>query len=406
MPYVIGLNSGSSFDGIDAVLIELSIGPDGHPTKPKFLKGITVDWPKELQEPIIRAFENKLSIFELCRLNYAAGAAYVNATKRLLKEYNLNPKDVDVIGYDGQTVYQEPIEREKKNQISTGTNVDPVDFWLSGGYPCGLFIVESGVVAALTDITTVTQFRPVDHALGGCAAPLMQYLDFVSFREIGPVLTLNIGGIANIQLADQDRSRMMAFDTGPGNVMIDHIMKKRLEVEYDKNGDTGAKGTEIREMLEELQSHPFLTRPPPRSAWRLDFGSQYCEDMLKKYSTYTTEDLVATVTRFSACAIVNAIRDYVLPRVDPKTIIVSGGGARNKTLISKLQEELQKYSITVEHSDQYSVPGAYKEAIKFATLAFATKNQLANNIPAAGGASSFAILGKLTHAPRLARNTL
>lgn len=219
MPYIVGLNSGSSFDGVDAVLCSIDIATDGHPTKPVYVDAITVDWPEVLQPLILRAFNNELTLFEMNRLNYAAGAVYAEATNQLLEKAGLKAEDVEILGYDGQTVYQEPPNRELMRAFAASGSQSLVDKWLKGGYPCGYFIVESGVVAGLTNITTVTQFRPLDHALGGSAAPLMQYLDFVAFRnEEHPTTTLNIGGIANLQLANKDRSKMMAFDTGPGKI--------------------------------------------------------------------------------------------------------------------------------------------------------------------------------------------
>ncbi|KAI0096453.1 anhydro-N-acetylmuramic acid kinase [Nemania sp. FL0031] len=403
MPYVIGLNSGSSFDGIDVVLCTIEVGADSHPDPPKYIDALTIDWPEELRSLVVRAFENELTIFELTRLNYAAGAIYAEATNNLLAKNGLSAEDVDVIGYDGQTIYQEPPDRPKVAAMSEESTL--LDRWTKGGYPCGLFIVESGVVAALTNITTVTQFRPVDHALGGSGAPLMQYLDFIAFRgQDRPVVTLNIGGIANLQLASSERSLMMAFDTGPGNVMIDHIMRGRLGREYDKDGETAAKGAVIEPLLEELLGHEFFLRKPPRSAWRLDFGSAYAEDILQRYASASTEDLVATFTMFTAKSVERALVDFILPKAPTlQEVVASGGGTRNTTLFRWLGERIASHRVKLVLSDSYGMPAAYKEAIKFATLAFATKRELANNIPAASGAERFAVLGKLTLAPRLAK---
>ena len=353
----------------------------------------------------MQAFENKLPLFDLTRLNYAAGAAYAEATNDLLAKAGLKAEDIDVVGYDGQTVYQEPPDRPRIAEYNASGSQSLIERWTKGGFPCGLFIVESGVVATLTNITTVTQFRPVDHALCGSGAPLMQYLDFVSFRGNGPTVTLNIGGIANLQLADADRSKMMAFDTGPGNVMIDHIMKARLGQAYDKDGETAAKGKVIEELLVELESHEFFLRTPPRSAWRLDFGSAYANSILERFTSASTEDLIATITMFTATSIERALVDFVLPKSRVSKIIASGGGVRNKTLLRFLRERLAPHGLTVSLSDEFGLPGAYKEAIKFATLGFATRRGLANNIPAASGASSFAVLGKMTFAPSSAQNT-
>lgn len=405
MPYIIGLNSGSSFDGVDAVLCTIDFASDGHPARPVYIDSLTVDWPEALQGQVLSAFNNSLTIFELCRLNYAAGAVYAEAANALMKKAGLKPEEIEVIGYDGQTIYQEPTDKDLMAKYSRDGTAGLVDRWTEGGFPCGLFIAESGVVAALTQVTTVTQFRPIDHALGGSAAPLMQYLDFVAFRDVAPVATLNIGGIANVQLADADRRQMMAFDTGPGNVIIDHVVKARTGALYDKDGELAAKGTVLTELLENLHTHPFFRRTPPRSAWRLDFGADFADDILAQHQASSTEDLVATLTAFTAQTIRNSVVDVIMKKSPVKQLIASGGGTRNKTLLACLTNLMAKHGVEVVLSDDYGLPATYKEAIKFATLGFAMKNQLANNIPAAGGASSYAILGKMSWAPRMAKNT-
>nr|AME16978.1 transaldolase [Clonostachys rosea] len=231
----------------------------------------------------------------------------------------------------------------------------------------------------------------------------MQYLDFVAFRNDGPTVTLNIGGIANLQLANKDRSKMMAFDTGPGNVIIDHVARVRTGRGYDKDGELAAKGTIIQKLLDELFQHDFYGRQPPRSAWRLDFGAAYADDILQRYADRSTEDLLATLTCFTAQSIVRSLVDFVLVRGPLTQVIASGGGTRNATLMANLSEELSKHNLTVTVSDEVGIPAAYKEAIKFATLAYANKRQLANNIPAAGGAVKYAVLGKLSWAPQKAQ---
>lgn len=404
MVYIVGLNSGSSFDGVDAVLCKIGLSEDGHPDRPEYVDGLTVDWPDELQAQVLRAFNNDLTIFEMTRLNYVAGALYAEAANDLVSRNGLKPEDIYVIGYDGQTIYQEPPDRQKEREYVLSGNKSLADLWTKAGYPCGFFMAESGVVTALTDVDTVTQFRPVDHALGGSAAPLMQYLDFVAFRNHGPTVTLNIGGIANLQLADKDRSKMMAFDTGPGNVMIDHVCKARTGRGYDKDGELAAKGEIIASLLEELQAHDFFTRQPPRSAWRLDFGADFADAILQRYADRSTEDILATLTRLTALSITSSLVDFILPRTRVERVIASGGGTRNPTLMRDLGLELEKVNLSLSVSDEFGIPAAFKEAVKFATLAFATKNCLANNIPAAGGAVKYAVLGKLSFAPWRAKN--
>ena len=240
MTLVMGLNSGSSFDGIDVVLIEITDGPDGYPARPKFIAGNSYDWPKPVAEIVLRAFENKITLFEFNRLNYLAGAVYAESARSLMRETKVKPGDVEVIGFDGQTIYQEPPVHSLLRNYDYNENL--VARWLDGPYACGLQIGEPSIVAAACETPTVTHFRPMDHALGGTGAPLMQYLDYVAFRDIGPILTLNIGGIANCQLAHRDRAKMMAFDTGPGNVMMDHVMRSRRGKSYDKDGELARAG--------------------------------------------------------------------------------------------------------------------------------------------------------------------
>lgn len=197
----------------------------------------------------------------------------------------------------------------------------------------------------------------------------------------------------------------MAFDTGPGNVMLDHVIRARTGRSYDKDGEMAARGQIIEPLLAELQAHEFFQRKPPRSAWRLDFGSRYADDILERYASASTEDLLATLAMFTATSIERALVDFILPKTSVTKVVASGGGTRNTTLMRFLTERLATHGLKTCVSDEFGMPAAYKEAIKFATLAFAAKRGLANNIPAASGASSFAILGKLTLAPRLARGT-
>jgi anhydro-N-acetylmuramic acid kinase len=400
MVKVIGLNSGSSFDGIDVVLVEIENGADGYPARPTFIKGNSYDWPDAVAELVLRSFENKISIFELNRLNYLAGAVYAQSARAFMRENNVKPEDIEVIGYDGQTIYQEPpIHHLLRNYDDS---VDLVSRWLDGPYACGMQIGEPAIVAEACEVPVVTHFRTMDHALGGTGAPLMQYLDYVAFRDIGPIMTLNIGGIANCQLAHADRSKMMAFDTGPGNVMIDHVCRVKLDQPYDKDGAVARTGKVDEKLMTHFKAHDYFKRPIPRSAWRLDFGSSYADAFIEDYEHLSTADLLATVTEFAAYSIVRSITDNVKTLDDISVIMASGGGTRNGYLMERLAAHMPK-SLRLTLSDEFGIPAAFKEAIKFATLAHATVNGFANNIPAASGAKRFGILGKLVQPPRLAK---
>ena len=401
MALVIGMNSGSSFDGIDAVLIEIELGPDGQPARPRFIDGLAYEWPAEVEALILPAFENKATIFELTRINYVAGAVYAKACQALLARTGVDPAKVLAIGVDGQTIYQEPPDRPRIAAMPP--DADLVSWWLDGPYACGLFIGESGVIAAHTGIPTITHFRPADHALGGTGAPMMQYLDWVSFRDIGPILTLNIGGIANCHLANKDRADMRAFDTGPGNVMIDHSMRVLYGRTYDKDGQVAASGAVHPEMIEYLLDHPYYARKPPRSAWRLDFGSAWADRMLETWKHLPPQDIIATLTRFTPMSITKAVTELLGDISGVDTLIASGGGTRNPVLMSHLRQDLVAHGIRLTTSDEYDIPAQFKEAIKFGTLAFANMNLLSNNIPACSGASGFTIMGKIQWPPQMVR---
>ncbi len=403
MAYAIGLNSGSSFDGVDAVLIEINQADDGSVLPPKYIDALSIDWPEDIQQQVLAAFDDTLGIFKLTRLNYVCGAVFAQAASELMKKHDLTGEDIDVIGYDGQTIYQEPPEHDQMQQYDASSPF--YEMWTKYGYPCGLQIGEPGVVSVLTDAPVVTQFRSVDHTLQGTGAPLMQYFDYVLFRNDRPTATLNIGGISNCHVACADRSKMRAFDCGPGNVMIDQAMRMLYGKEYDANGEVAAQGVVNEEMLAEMLEHPFFKREIPRCAWRLDFGAEYTQSMLDKYANLSSEDKLATITAFSAEAIARAFSEFILPMgMGVDRLIASGGGVRNATLMKMIAERLPE-GVKLETSDVIGIPPQYKEAIKFATIAFSTKRSIADNIPAACGATKFGVLGKLVLPPSQAKLT-
>ena len=396
----LGLNSGSSFDGIDAVLVDIEIGHDGLLKRPRFIAGKTVGWPPKIADRVLASFENKLSVFELCRLNYVVGAQYAEAARSLMRDTDTSPEDLAVIGFDGQTIYQEPADQARMKQFAD--DEDLVGRWLDGPYPCGLQIAEPAIVAAACDTTVVTQFRPVEHALGGSGAPLMQFLDFVAFRDIGPILTLNIGGIANCQLADADRSRMMAFDTGPGNVMLDHVARALLGKPYDADGAAASRGTVQQAMLSRLLEHDFfvenrlaahggsiLVRRSPRSGFQKTaiYRLKICSPRSPNSRRSRSHGQSEITSRFSV----------------KSTLSLPAAGASATRILMERLKRLLPSGLRLALSDEFGIPAQYKEAIKFAALALAAQRHLANNIPAASGASRFAILGKLVAAPRLAQ---
>ena len=404
MALIIGLNSGSSCDGVDCILAEISMMDDDQPAPPKFIDGISVDWPERLHKMIWDAFDFKLGLAELSKLNYAIGAFFGVVVKQLLKKTGYTADDIEVIGVDGQQVYLHQTDREKANAVTDEQyENDFVNLFLDDIYAYGFCFGDGAVVADYTDINCVTQFRPADHALGGQGAPLMQYVDYVLFRDTEPTLTLNIGGISNVHKVYKDRRKMRAFDCGPGNIMMDHIAKKYFGVPYDKNGDIASRGKADDEMLKELMQAPFLHRPYPRSAWRDDFDVNYSEKMRQKYKHLSDEDVMATYNVFSAECICKCIKDFT-DLSDTNVLYASGGGAYNKVLLQNIQERLPSH-MRVASSSEIGIPPQFKECVKFATLAYACVHQSANNIPGACCARKYGVLGHIAIAPKYAKGT-
>ncbi|MCD8141012.1 MAG: anhydro-N-acetylmuramic acid kinase [Planctomycetaceae bacterium] len=401
MDRIIGVNSGSSFDGIDVILGETEVAPDGFPKPLKFLKGGSYQWPKKVQELILPAFENKVDMIGLNRLTYIAGAAIAEAIRTFMRENSLDNKDIFCVGLDGQTIYQEQAKYDIINSMTEADKDDWVGRWLNGPYPAGYQIGDTSVIAGLIDITTVTNFRQADHAQGGAAAPLMQYFDYTLFRNAGePILSLNIGGIANVHLTEKDRNKMFAFDTGPGNLVSDSMAKRLLNQPCDYDGKVALQGKVHDPLLQEFMNHDFFKRPVPRSGWKLDFDANYCNKIMDKYSDVSKEDLLATACRFTGEAIVRSLNDYIPSEVlrTVKVMYASGGGVRNKAIMKYIQEKLPS-NIRLALSDEIGIPPEYKEACKFATLAYSTLNFIADNIPAADHASRYTLLGKIAYAP-------
>lgn len=404
MALIIGLNSGSSCDGVDCALARIEMMEDDQPGPPEFIDGISLDWPERLHRMIWDAFDNKLDLFALSKLNYAIGAFFGVCVKKLLEKTGYKPEDITCIGVDGQQVYLHQTDREKADAVTDEQyeNEFP-DLFLDDIYAYGFCFGDGCVVSAYTDITTVSQFRPADHALGGQGAPLMQYVDYCLFRNCEPTMTLNIGGISNVHKVYKNRDKMLAFDCGPGNIMIDYIAKKYFGVPYDKNGDIAARGKCNPAMLEELLKAPFLQRPYPRSAWRDDFDVTYSEAMRQKYAHLSDEDVMATYNVFSAECITRCIKDFT-DLSDTKVLYASGGGAFNKTLLKNIQERLPEH-MRVCTSMEIGIPPQFKEAVKFATLAYGAVNSCANNIPGACRARKYGVLGHICVAPRFAKGT-
>ena len=373
--YAIGLMSGNSADGVDAALVRLK--GTGDTLAMKLMHHDTFPYTPSLKT---RLLSEHLSVKDVCILNFELGEQFALAARAMIEESIDEDVEVDFIASHGHTVAHFP--PPTNNPVGT------------------LQIGESAIIAERTGITVVSDFRPRDMAANGQGAPLVPYADWVLFRTLGrPVACLNIGGIANFTAVVPDFDKVLAFDTGPGNMIIDGAVRllTRGAKDYDENGRSARKGVVIDEFLAYLLGHDFFAKVPPKSTGREEFGAEvYLRDALASRREHSHEDLIATVTKAVSDSIVTAFKRFVQPDFEIEEIVIAGGGAMNKTLIMWIEEGLP--DCTVYTSEQYGIPNSAREAIAFAMLGNETLHGTPNNVPQATGANNAVVLGKVTPA--------
>ncbi|MHB8174754.1 MAG: anhydro-N-acetylmuramic acid kinase [Nitrospirota bacterium] len=369
---VIGLMSGTSHDGVDAAVARIKdAGPNA---RVELLRLSRSPYPKALRERVSGAFTGTAK--DICGLNFELGEFFAKAALKAMREAGLTPEQVDLIGSHGQTIYHVP--PGKGRPAST------------------LQIGEGAVIAARTGVTTVSDFRPADIAAGGQGAPLVPYADWVLFRRPGKTLAVqNIGGIANVTVVPERLEDVIGFDTGPGCSLIDEAVKiiSGGENAYDKGGEMAASGKIIPGMLHELLSDPYFRKRPPKSTGRERFGLDMVKKLLKEYRREEKEDILYTLTAFTAESIFIAYGKFVLPRYNLDRVLLAGGGAKNRLLVRLLGE---KFAPPVGLTDDFGVPSQAREALCFAVLANETISGRPSNVPGATGARRRAILGKIS----------
>jgi anhydro-N-acetylmuramic acid kinase len=372
-----GLMSGTSADGVSAAIIDI----DGR-GRVKLLAARTYPWPEDLRRRIFRLFDPKTArLDEICRLNFIIGEMFAEAVIGLAKSARIPLKSIDLIGSHGQTICHLP-----RGQMFHGRRVGST---LQIGEPC--------VIAERTGITTVADFRPRDMAAGGEGAPLVPFADMVMFGDAKKSRAVqNIGGIANVTWlpAGCGAEDVVAFDTGPGNMVIDRLAQRATKgrVSYDEDGRMAARGSVDEKLLAELMRHPFLRRRPPRSTGREEFGAQFADKLWRRVGRrkISANDLIATATAFTARSIADAYGRFLPGGVDE--VILCGGGAHNRTLVKMLKAETV---MRVMRSEEIGVDGDAREAMSFAILAWAAEKGVAGNVPGATGAERGAVLGKI-----------
>ncbi|HEY8418476.1 MAG TPA: anhydro-N-acetylmuramic acid kinase [Limnochordales bacterium] len=383
---IVGLVSGTSVDGIDAALVQVS----GDPLSPdiQLLGFREAPFSSEVRKAIFAAFRPESSgVDHLCRLNYALGHLFADAALNVIHQCGLTPADVDLIGFAGQTVYHIP-EPEDVLGIATGSTLQ---------------LGEAAVVAERTRIPVVGELYTRDVAAGGKGAPLSPFGDYVMFRGLNkPVAVHNIGGIANVTAfpAGAAPEQVIGFDTGPGNMVIDAIVRYVTDgnQQYDRDGALAAAGAIHNGLLSELMDDPYFSAPPPKATGRERYGEQYARHVLDRARAYGVggADLVATVTALTAASIALNYERFVLPRVPVSEIILAGGGAYNPTLRRFIQERLP--GLAVRTFEDYGYSSKAREAIAFALIANATVAGVPNNLPSVTGAQRPVVLGKLVPA--------
>ena len=377
---VAGIMSGTSLDGIDVAIIDIS--GRGYTKKIEVLGALATPYPKAVREALLGVSNSMTHTATVSRLNALLGELYAEAFLATCKKRGIPPDSVALIGCHGQTIYHEG---------------EPCEY-LGRRFSNTLQIGEGSVIAERTGIDTVTNFRERDIAAGGKGAPLVPYVDYVLFRHAkrGRV-ALNIGGIANITAipAKAKPTDIIAFDTGPGNMIIDALVRKLTfgAQEYDNNGAIAANGVVHEALLQGMLGDRYFTLPAPKSAGREQYGAEFVGGLLA--TGVSLVDLVATATEFTACSIAGAVLGLEGTFHD---VIVAGGGCHNRVLMRRLQALLP--GMVVMNSKRVGVDPDSKEAVAFAVLAYQTKLGLGGNLPSATGARRAVVLGKLARGAR------
>jgi anhydro-N-acetylmuramic acid kinase len=256
------------------------------------------------------------------------------------------------------------------------------------------------VLAARLGVPVVSDFRPADMAAGGKGAPLVPFLDYLVFRDrrAGRIVQ-NLGGIGNLTAipAAAGPGDVLAFDTGPSNMVIDQLAHLLFRRPYDHDGAIAATGNILQPLLQGLLKAPYFRQRPPKTAGREEFGREYAQEILRRGSRATKADLMATATALTVQSIALALKQFVLPKAKYRDYIVSGGGSMNKTLMAMLEQEVSRLGLKLQRTDDFGIPTQAKEAVAFALLAHQTWHRLPGNIPSATGAGTPAVLGKISY---------
>jgi anhydro-N-acetylmuramic acid kinase len=390
---VAGVMSGTSADGVDVAVCRISPAraKNGTPAI-KLLGHVGVPYPKVVRAAVLGAMDaNAISVADLARLSWRLGEVYADAIEKAQETMGLK---AELVGCHGQTVYhQGAAEKYLGKELRTT--------WQMG---------EAAVIAERLRVPVVSDFRPADVAAEGQGAPLVPMLDYIMFRsvKVNRVL-LNLGGIANLTAIPAAAliGKVMAFDTGPGNMVIDGCMRRLYEREYDRGGSVAKTGRVLQAVVDEILKDKYFSAPPPKSCGREQFGDVFVSQFIARCRQAggqedRDEDIVATATALTAASVFDAYQRFVSPHLasaassTPVELVVAGGGVNNDALMSMLRNSLEPLKVKVRLMEELGVPAEAKEALAFALLAWLSWHGLPGNVPTATGASRPAILGKIS----------
>jgi anhydro-N-acetylmuramic acid kinase len=382
---VAGVMSGTSADGINVALVRITSSRNraGMPGL-HFLAHAEYPYPKHVRRTVLAAMNSsKASVADLARLNFLLAELYADAVLATQRRFRLK---AELVGCHGQTLYHQGEAAPFLGRRLAAT-------WQTG---------EGALVAARVGVPVVSDFRPADMAAGGKGAPLVPFLDFLLYRDsrVGRIVQ-NIGGIANLTAipANASAKEVVAFDTGPGNMLIDAVTERLFGKPYDRDGRIAASGAALDLVISDVMRGSFFRRKPPKTAGREEFGREFAQNFIRRCGRGDKRDIVATATALTAKSVADALRRFVIHRTGTyRDFVVSGGGASNPTLMAMLANELRPLGLQIRTSDEFGLPSEAKEAAAFALLAFQTWNRKPSNVPSATGAKRPAILGKISYA--------
>jgi anhydro-N-acetylmuramic acid kinase len=383
---IIGLMSGTSADAIEAAVMEIS-GEEGG-IRWELLQHVSMPWPAELRDAILQACRAEATIQQVTALNFRLGEDCAQAAISAAEAADLPLSRISAIASHGQTVWHQP---------------EP--FYIAGRATAGTMqIGEASVIAARTGCVTVADFRPADMAVGGQGAPLTPYADYLLFAHSSETRAIqNLGGIANVTLlpAGGGPDDVIAFDTGPANMVMDELVRLATagEMQYDRDGELSSSGEPDRALLAELLQHPYFQLAPPKTTGREMFGASYCRALFVRGQSrkLSTPDLVATALALTVESIAIAYETHLLPHGEIDTVILGGGGTRNRSLVEQLCKRVAPARVTT-HAE-FGMPDEAKEAAAFALMGYCTLRGWPSNIRAATGATRDALLGKVSLPP-------